>query len=123
MKDLARWRRSIDRTDRKLVRLLNARAEAVLAIGRWKRVHGVPVYDPRREAQIASKVQSLNKGPLDDTTIKRLFERIIDEFRAFERAHQDDPQARRRRRRAAGGPRGAAGAVGGLIPAPRSQAP
>lgn len=98
MKELARWRKTIDKADRGLVRLLNARAGAVLAIGRWKRLHDVPVYDPRREAEIARKVQALNRGPLDDISMKRLFERIIDEFRAFERAHQGAPRPADRRK-------------------------
>ena len=78
-------RRRIDEIDEQLVRLLNARAECALAIGREKRVLGLEVYQPAREKDVLQHVQTINRGPLDDHAVKRLFERVIDEARRLER--------------------------------------
>ena len=82
-------RRRIDELDEALVRLLSARAECALAIGRAKKELGLEVYQPSREAEVLSHVQSLNPGPLDDGAIRRLFERVIDEARRLERMSND----------------------------------
>ena len=78
-------RRQIDEIDEELVRLLNARAECALAIGREKRVLGLEVYQPAREKDVLEHVQTVNRGPLDDRAVRRLFERVIDEARRLER--------------------------------------
>jgi chorismate mutase len=78
-------RKRIDLLDESLVRLLNARAACALEIGRVKRAMGVPIYQPEREAEVLTNVQAVNNGPLDQSAIKRLFERIIDEARHLER--------------------------------------
>ena len=82
---LAELRRKIDELDEMLVRLLNTRAACALEIGRVKKTAGLPVYQPTREAEVLSHVQSINPGPLDDAAVRRLFERIIDEARRLER--------------------------------------
>ncbi len=80
------WRRRIDEIDRKLVELLNERSRCALEIGRLKRDLGVPLYQPEREREVLEGVEQANRGPLADTAIRRLFERILDEARAVERA-------------------------------------
>ena len=45
----------------------------------------MPVYDPNREQRIFARIQEANAGPLDDSAIVRLFERVIDESRSLER--------------------------------------
>jgi len=78
-------RRRIDEIDAQLVSLLNARAECALAIGHEKKIAGLELYQPSREAEVLRHVQQVNGGPLDDGAVKRLFERIIDEARRLER--------------------------------------
>ena len=78
-------RRRIDKIDEQLVALLNARAGCALAIGHEKKIAGLEVYQPRREADVLRHVQHINTGPLDDSAVKRLFERVIDEARRLER--------------------------------------
>ncbi|MBA2303133.1 MAG: chorismate mutase [Acidobacteria bacterium] len=78
-------RRRIDEIDRRLVDLLNARAACALAIGQAKKVAGMSVYQPDREAEVLTHVQTINQGPLDNGAMKRLFERVIDEARRLER--------------------------------------
>lgn len=82
-------RQRIDELDEELVRLLSARAECALAIGRVKRQLGLEVYQPAREADVLNHVQQLNTGPLDDGAMRRLFERVIDEARRLERISND----------------------------------
>ena len=47
--DIADWRKKIDDLDRKLVRLLNERAECAHEIGKLKRNSAMPIYEPDRE--------------------------------------------------------------------------
>jgi chorismate mutase len=84
------WRRRIDEIDQKLVELLNERARCAAEIGREKHAKGLPVYQPERENEILANVERKNPGPLADTAIRRLFERIIDEARSLERAAQHE---------------------------------
>ena len=78
-------RRRIDELDEMLVRLLSARAACALEIGHEKKRRNLEIYQPGREAEVLQHVQTLNRGPLDDGAIRRLFERIIDEARRLER--------------------------------------
>ncbi len=78
-------RREIDAIDERLVKLLSDRAECALQIGHEKKLAGLEVYQPSREADVLNHVQRINMGPLDDAAMKRLFERIIDEARRLER--------------------------------------
>jgi chorismate mutase len=78
-------RKQIDELDAMLVRLLSARAACALEIGRVKKAQGLEVYQPAREAEVLAHVQELNRGPLDNGAIRRLFERVIDEARRLER--------------------------------------
>ena len=80
------WRRRIDEIDRKLVELLNERSRCALEIGRLKRAARIALYQPDREREILEKAQRANAGPLPNTAILRLFERILDEARSIERA-------------------------------------
>lgn len=92
-------RHRIDALDERLVVLLNARAGCALAIGQLKEELGLQIYQPDREREVLAHVRRVNRGPLDDDAIARLFERIIDEARrlervALERAREDHAEAR-----------------------------
>lgn len=84
-RELTRLREAIDHVDEVLVRLLNQRARYAIEIGRIKSVLRIPVYSPEREQQVLSNVETWSDGPLDPMTMRRLFERIIDESRHVER--------------------------------------
>jgi len=83
-------RREIDAIDERLVKLLSERAECALQIGHEKKLAGMEVYQPSREADVLNHVQRINGGPLDDAAMKRLFERIIDEARRLERIADEE---------------------------------
>jgi len=82
---LADLRRRIDDLDELLVRTLSARAACALEIGRQKKLLGLEIYQPTREAHVLAHVQQINPGPLNNESMKRLFERVIDEARRLER--------------------------------------
>jgi chorismate mutase len=86
-------RKRIDELDEQLVRLLSARAACALEVGRAKKAAGIQIYQPSREAEVLAHVAHVNRGPLDDGAVRRLFERIIDEARRLERIAdgEDDP--------------------------------
>jgi chorismate mutase len=93
VKRIDELRQQIDDIDAQLVELLSRRAACALAIGHEKKLVGLEVYQPSREAEVLSHVQRINKGPLHDEAVKRLFERIIDEARRLERLADTDQQA------------------------------
>jgi chorismate mutase len=83
--ELKRLRDAIDRVDEVLVKLLNQRAKYAIEIGEIKGHLALPVYSPEREKEVLRHVETTSQGPLDDASIRRLFERIIDESRRVER--------------------------------------
>ncbi|HLP99986.1 MAG TPA: chorismate mutase [Candidatus Limnocylindria bacterium] len=79
------WRGKINEIDRQLVRLLNERSRVAMEIGKLKREADLPLYQPEREREVLENAERANSGPLPDTAIRRLFERILDEARSVER--------------------------------------
>lgn len=82
---IAVLRHRIDALDRKIMALLNQRADCAIALGHLKQQRNIPVYQPEREHEVLANVQRTNTGPLEDVALRRLFERIIDESRRIER--------------------------------------
>ncbi len=80
-------RRAIDEVDQRLLLLFAERARLVLAVGDYKRARGLPVYDPTREREVLLRLSSSPPAPLDAETVRRLFERLIDESRRIEQHH------------------------------------
>jgi len=70
-------RRTIDGIDAELVRLLNERVWSAAKIGDEKRKGGSAVHDPVREDEVLARVKELNKGPLSDDAIARIYREII----------------------------------------------
>jgi chorismate mutase len=104
-------RKRIDVLDRQLVELLNERARAALMIGHLKAATALPVYEPNREKVIYQNISAANQGPLPDSELSHIYERIIDVMRAIQRdelASERNAQVRR------GGPEGHA--AGGETP-------
>ena len=87
--DIEDWRKKIDELDAKLVELLNERSRCAAEIGKLKQKDGQPIYSPEREREILEQVQQLNRGPLGNGALKRLFERILDEARVVEKQSFD----------------------------------
>lgn len=83
--DIAEWRRQIDEIDRKLVDLLSQRAKAAHEIGKLKRGIGMPIYEPDREKAVFENARNVNRGPLPDRDLLRIYERIMDVMRQIQR--------------------------------------
>lgn len=82
--NLEQWRQQIDRIDERLLELLNERAQLALKIRQEKRARGLPIPDPEREAQILQRLCALNRGPLDEGAIRRIFTQIVTESRRLQ---------------------------------------
>src|SRR5215469_14955881 len=83
--DIADWRKKIDEMDLRLVELLNQRAKAAQEIGRLKRNTQMPIYEPDREKVIFENVLKANRGPLPDSELRHVYERIIDVMRNIQK--------------------------------------
>jgi chorismate mutase len=82
---LEEMRDIIDVLDRQLVELLSERARAAQMIGRLKVATSLPIYEPAREKVIYANVRAANKGPLPDTELTHIYERIIDVMRTLQK--------------------------------------
>jgi chorismate mutase/prephenate dehydratase len=80
---LKQLRDQIDAIDDELLQLVNKRAGFAQQIGKIKK-SGV-VYRPEREAQILTRIQEQNAGPISNAHIKRLFTEIMSVCRAMEK--------------------------------------
>jgi chorismate mutase-like protein len=78
-------RKQIDGLDLRILELLNQRAQIAAQIGDVKKAAALPVYEPKREEEVFHNVTSNNPGPLSESAVRRLFERIIDEMRLLQR--------------------------------------
>src|ERR1700756_1297920 len=83
--DIAGWRKKIDEIDRKLVELLNQRAQAAHEIGRLKRNTTLPIYEPDRERIVFDNVKEINRGPLPGRDLAQIYERIMDVMRNIQK--------------------------------------
>jgi chorismate mutase len=83
--DIADWRKKIDELDSRLVELLNERAQAACEIGKLKRNTSMPIYEPQREKTIFENVCRVNRGPLPDSELRQVYERIIDVMRNIQK--------------------------------------
>ena len=82
--DIDKLRREIDAVDDELLKLINRRAALAGRIGALKQ--GAPVYRPEREAQILSRMQKENPGPLPAERVAALFGEVISACRGLEEA-------------------------------------
>jgi chorismate mutase len=84
-------RERIDDVDRRLVALLNERTQVVECVSDIKKSANMPVYSPKREEAVYANIAACNAGPLPNVALQRIFERIIDEMRKFEKERMLGP--------------------------------
>ena len=82
---LSLCRTGIDNVDRRIVELLNERTIFVERIGSIKQSFKMPIYEPKREEEVYLNIGASNLGPMPADSVKRIFERIIDEMRTIQR--------------------------------------
>jgi chorismate mutase len=85
--DIAELRRKIDAVDQRILSALSERVRLVMEVGDYKRARNLPVYDPDRERSLFDRLCGLAEPPLDAGTVRRIFERIVDECRSIEQHH------------------------------------
>jgi chorismate mutase len=83
--DIPDWRKKIDEIDPQLVELLNQRAAAAKEIGRIKRNLDMPIRENQRERDVLRNISRANRGPLADTDLHLIFERIIEIMRNIQK--------------------------------------
>jgi chorismate mutase / prephenate dehydratase len=94
--ELRRLRRRIDALDKRIVRLLNDRAELAREVGRVKTASGRrAIRDAEREREVLLRVSMANAGPTPQADLLAIFKRLFAVARGLER------RDRTRERRAA----------------------
>jgi chorismate mutase/prephenate dehydratase len=92
--ELRRLRRRIDALDRRIVRLLNERAELAREVGRAKTAAGRrAIRDPQREREVLLRVSMANDGPTPQADLLTIYKRLFTVARSLER--RDRTRARR----------------------------
>jgi chorismate mutase/prephenate dehydratase len=94
--ELRRLRARIDLLDRKLVSLMNERAELTQAVGDEKARLGRPIRDAGREREVLLRVSMANAGPTPQADLLAIYRRLIAaarslEARERERLRRDEP--------------------------------
>ena len=82
--DINTCRAEIDRLDGEILQLLNARSQAVLTIGRLKKISGKAVKDQSRENAVLERLQKLNTGPLPGEGVELIWKTIFSVSRNME---------------------------------------
>jgi len=79
-------RSEIDRIDETVVNLLNKRACLAQAIGEVKKANGEPLYSPERERGVLDRLRDLNKGPMSNQSVDKIYREIMSSALALEDA-------------------------------------
>ncbi len=82
--NLPSLRKSIDRLDAQLVRLLNERTRIAREIGRVKHANGDAVYAPEREQDVLARVVAHSGGPLQPAALQSIYREIMSAALAME---------------------------------------
>ena len=93
--ELRRLRQRIDALDRRIVGLLNERAELARAAGLAKAELGRrTIRDGEREREVLLRVTMANQGPLPQAELLALYRRLMVATRALEARDRDRADAR-----------------------------
>jgi chorismate mutase/prephenate dehydratase len=83
--ELRRLRKRIDALDRRIVGLLNERAELAREVGRAKSALGRRgIRDGEREREVLLRVTMANEGPMPQADLLALYRRLMTATRALE---------------------------------------
>ncbi len=93
--ELRRLRRRIDALDRRIVALLNERAEIAREAGRAKQAAGRrAIRDADREREVLLRVTMANEGPLGQADLLAFYRRLFAATRALETRDRDRDRTR-----------------------------
>ena len=92
--EMRRLRRRIDALDRRIVALLNERAELGRDVGRAKAAAGRrAVRDAEREREVLLRVTMANTGPIPQADLLAIYRRLIAATRALEKRDRGAEEA------------------------------
>jgi chorismate mutase / prephenate dehydratase len=93
--ELRRLRQRIDALDRRIVVMLNERAELAREAGRAKTAAGQrAIRDVEREREVLLRVTMANTGPLGQADVLALYRRVMVATRALEARDRERDRAR-----------------------------
>lgn len=93
--ELRQLRHRIDALDRKIVALLNERAELAREAGRAKHATGRrSIRDAEREREVLLRVTISNEGPIPQADLLALYRRLMTATRALEARDRERTRAR-----------------------------
>ncbi len=93
--EVRRLRQRINALDRKIVGLLNERAELAREVGLAKtRLGRLAIRDGEREREVLLRVTMANQGPLPQADLLALYRRLMAATRALEARDRADARAR-----------------------------
>jgi chorismate mutase/prephenate dehydratase len=82
---LSKLRSDVDKIDVEITEILIRRISLSIEIGKIKRSLGLKTYDALREQEIDNNINKLSENPDIKKSLKRIYERIIDESRAVQK--------------------------------------
>ncbi|WP_162163913.1 chorismate mutase [Acholeplasma hippikon] len=85
MKDITELRKEIDLLDKRLVEILEKRFKVVKAIGEYKKINHLPIFDKEREKFVLESKKELLTKEEDFEYYKRIFQLIMDISKEMEK--------------------------------------
>lgn len=79
-------RKSIDKLDAHIVKLLNERTKHVLAIGDIKLKAGEEIYAPHRERAVLDRICRRNQGPMTNESLRAIYREIMSSALSLEKS-------------------------------------
>jgi len=77
MSELERLRQQTAAVDAEILELVNRRLDLVREIRAHKDASGIAFLDPDQETRLLARLRELNRGPLSDEGVDRLFGEIL----------------------------------------------
>ncbi|MCU0652354.1 MAG: prephenate dehydratase [Candidatus Omnitrophica bacterium] len=75
--NLKTLRSKVDGIDKKIISLLNTRANMAGKIAKTKIKQGRSIYSPERESEVLKRIPALNKGPLASDALQSIYREIM----------------------------------------------
>lgn len=82
--ELEELRQQIDAVDRRLVQDIKERMNVAAEIGRYKREHGIPVMDSKREREVLHKIVEMADDPMLSSYYKVLYSLLFELSRSYQ---------------------------------------
>jgi len=79
-------RKSIDKLDGQIVKLLNHRTSHVLEIGEMKLKAGEEIYAPHREQAVFDRICKINQGPITNESLRAIYREIMSSALSLEKS-------------------------------------